>query len=63
MKYSYEDDAGGIRADRELNEGLSLTSSNQNQLFWDALPTATETQVAALNAKKVKVSMPLYSGI
>ena len=62
MEYSYAQDESVI-TDRELNEGLSLTSNNQNQLFWAAQPTPTATITTSVAAKKVAISQPLYSGI
>jgi hypothetical protein len=62
MEYSYSQDEKVIH-DRELNEGLSLTDSPENQLFWKAEPlTATETTSPNV-AKRISIQQPLYSGL
>jgi len=62
MSYSYEMDEK-IQHDRSLNEGLSLTESPENQLFWNSQPlTATDTTAASI-PKKIAISQPLYSGL
>jgi hypothetical protein len=63
QRYSYEDDGAAIRHQRELEEGVSLTNDNQNQLFWGAMPTPTVGITAGQSAKKVQISQPLYSGL
>tara|TARA_Y100000361_G_scaffold26094_2_gene21128 strand:- start:3667 stop:5301 length:1635 start_codon:yes stop_codon:yes gene_type:complete len=62
MEYSYAQDESVI-TDRELNEGLSLNSGNQHQLFWFHQPTPTQGITGAVLPKKVAISQPLYSGI
>ena len=62
MGYSYTGD-DGMNADRELNEGLSLTNNPANQLFWTA-PNVPEDGVTTANvAKNVAISLPLNSGL
>ena len=63
QKFSYEDDGAAIRHQRELEEGVSLTNDNQNQLFWSAMNTPTAGVSAAQASKKVQISQPLYSGL
>lgn len=62
MEYSYGQDDGKIH-DREINEGLSLTNNAAQQLFWAAqnLPSVGITTPNV--AKKVAISVPVWSGI
>ena len=62
MGYSYTGD-DGMNADRELNEGLSLTNNPVNQLFWSAPNTPVVGIIAANVAKNVAISLPLNSGL
>ena len=62
MGYSYTGD-DGMNADRELNEGLSLTNNPVNQLFWSAPNTPVVGVIAANVAKNVAISLPLNSGL
>lgn len=62
MEYSYSQDEKVVH-DRELNEGLSLTDSPENQLFWQPEPlTATETTTPNV-AKRISIQQPIYSGL
>lgn len=62
MSYSYEMDEK-IQHDRSLNEGLSLTESPENQLFWNSQPLTVSETTAASIPKKIAISQPLYSGL
>jgi len=62
MGYSYTGD-DGMNADRELNEGLSLTNNPVNQLFWTAPNTPVDGVTAANVAKNVAIALPLNSGL
>ena len=62
MGYSYTGD-DGMNADRELNEGLSLTNNPVNQLFWSAPNTPVVGVTTANVAKNVAISLPLNSGL
>ena len=62
MMYSYSQDSGKI-ADREINEGLSLTNNSAEQLFWNAQASPVAGVLVANTPKKVAISMPVYSGL
>ena len=62
MEWSYNSDET-INNSRTLEQGLVLTSSNQNITFWNSQNTPTETITAGAVAKTIQINQEIYSGI
>ena len=62
MGWSYSSDIGENN-NRSLNEGLVMSSNNQNNLFWAAQPSPDDGIVKANTAKKVQINQSIQSGV
>lgn len=62
MEWSYNSDET-INNSRTLEQGLVLTNSNQNNTFWEAQNTPTQTITKGATAKNVRINQEVYSGV
>jgi hypothetical protein len=62
QQYSYEENENIIKH-RELFEGLSKTTAQAAQLFWNADKVDNTENTSNATAKKVNVELPIHSGL